>query len=203
MVTPNSFRRPTVVTFTQIGQKFGTESANKWAQLTLRSLRASTVSDKDKPSPAANPPGKESTREETSAKTKEPVGAVEPEQYVFGFSGSEVCGRPVDYVSIRSMDVFWWKFTHPFYVRRLAKVVPNDQAKHVFVGAGLIKPFFDSMQIRNPLEPMCFLVDHCGYVRWMSGGAPDVQEEALFPKLLSQLEIDYMLSKRSAVPPRK
>lgn len=102
---------------------------------------------------------------------------------------------PIDVVSLRSSDLYHYKWVQKLYISRFVSSLSKDEnlqshtiASTTFVGSKLLQPFFDPLGLRNYLSPYVFLVDGKGNIRWMSSGLPDSWEENLFPGLLKQLQ---------------
>lgn len=188
-LSPSSFRRPAVVIYSQLGQKFGVECDEAWRRLAYATICPALAPYLGTPSTLAPFP------------TPSPSG------------GSHKCS-PIDVVSLRSADLYKYRWVHALYVRRLAKTLQAESAgdgnegesekdkdkdgvrkllvaASTFVGSGLLEPFYQTLGLRNYLLPQVMLVDHEGVVRWLSGGLPDSYEAQHFPALLRQLETEY------------
>lgn len=76
----------------------------------------------------------------------------------------------------------------PYLFGSVESIVANT-----FVGCGLLKNFFaEPFCLRNYIGTTVLLVDHHGRVRWVSGGKPDEQERLAVPRLLRDLEAEYL-----------
>lgn len=101
---------------------------------------------------------------------------------------------PIDVVSLRSSDLYTYKWVQRLYISRFVSSLSKEEnlqdhavAATTFVGSKLLQPFAERLGLRNYLSPHVFLVDGKGNIRWMSSGLPDSCEENMFPGLLKQL----------------
>lgn len=198
------FRRPAVVIYSQLGQKLGAQADLEWRRLAYSVLNPKLLSYL----PKENAKGE---------------GHVNSEEAQHG-RGLRRCrnetlacpvdrNMPISVLSLRSMDVYKYRWVHKLYVRRFAgSLFPtatgaessDDRSllngfitsSSTFVGSKLLVPFYKSVGLRNYLSPHVILVDHEGVIRWVSGGCPDDYEKESFPTLLRQLEDEYRLAAR-------
>ncbi|EKF28554.1 hypothetical protein MOQ_007692 [Trypanosoma cruzi marinkellei] len=196
------FRRPAVVIYTQLGQKLGAQADLEWRRLAYKTIYPSLL----KYLPTADAKGEghvQSICEQNTGglryRSKEDSVTVRGQ------------GMPFDVVSLRSMDVYKYRWVHRLYVRRFAQslVSPsslehaaNDAqvnglitASTTFVGCKLLQPFYSVLGLRNYLSPHVMLIDHEGRIRWLTAGCPDDYEREHFPALLKQLEEEYYRAK--------
>ncbi|CAD2221678.1 hypothetical protein, conserved [Angomonas deanei] len=171
-LSPSAFRRPAVVIFSQLGQKFGSRADQEWRELAYKTICPTVL-------PYIRT--KEPENEGTVPKTVK-----EPHQR-----------KPIDVISLRSVDIYKYKWVHRLYIRRFANSLDMNSvpgimtANSTYVGTRLLEPFYSVLGLRNYLLPQVMLVDHEGVIRWLSAGCPDRYEAEHFPKLLAQLEAEY------------
>lgn len=200
-MSPSMFRRPAVVIYSQLGQKFGSQADTEWRRLAYASICPGLLPYVPMPSDA--------TKEvkDGSADAQSPYGL--REHALKGKEGTVPRAMPIDVVSMRSADVYKYGWVQRMYVNRFAKSLsqaspsgsagePSVQsvnqaliASTTFVGSQLLEPFYTTLGVRNYLLPHVMLVDHEGVIRWLSGGCPDANEKAVFSSLLKQLESEY------------
>lgn len=152
-----SFRRPAVVIFSQLGQKFGGDADTQWRRLAYRTI---------------NPFFLEEGKSSSVVSSQLPIDVISLRsadmsnfQWVQKLYISRFIATLANNDSISGLNL----------------------AMTTFVGTQLLQPFFESVGLRNYLSPYVFLVDRDGNIRWMSGGFPDAWEERLFPTLLGEL----------------
>ncbi|CAG9572317.1 conserved hypothetical protein [Leishmania major strain Friedlin] len=207
-MTPSMFRRPAVVIFSQLGQKFGSQADIHWRRLAYATICPGLL-------PYISSPAQEAgtaTSGATDAQSPYGVSRSGPT----GKDGSDARAAsssrpmPIDVISLRSADVYKYRWVQRLYVSRFAKSLSQttvsesgeqpsiDEIKNAliasstFVGSQLLEPFYATLGLRNYLLPHVMLVDHEGVIRWLSGGLPDADEKDVFPSLLRQLESDYL-----------
>ncbi|GET87643.1 hypothetical protein, conserved [Leishmania tarentolae] len=210
-MTPSMFRRPAVVIFSQLGQKFGSQADIDWRKLAYATTCPGLLPYISLPAQEADT-AKNSTTDAQSPSAFSRSGLT-------GKDGS--CSRaassprpmPIDVISLRSADVYKYRWVQRLYVSRFAKSLsqtaasvsgeqPSIEIKNAliasstFVGSQLLEPFYTTLGLRNYLLPHVMLVDHEGVVRWLSGGLPDADEKVVFPSLLRQLESEYLKASR-------
>ncbi|KAG5481546.1 hypothetical protein LSCM1_05565 [Leishmania martiniquensis] len=186
-IAPSMFRRPAVVIFSQLGQKFGSQADTDWRQLAYATTCPELL-------------------QYISLPAQEP-GVAKGDSGVLATSWRSM---PIDVISLRSTDVYMYRWVQRLYVSRFAKSLgqaavsesgeqPSVEecknaliASSTFVGNQLLEPFYATLGLRNYLLPHVMLVDHEGVVRWLSGGLPDADEKAVLPALLRQLESEYL-----------
>ncbi|KAG5508218.1 hypothetical protein JKF63_05474 [Porcisia hertigi] len=207
-ITPSTFRRPAVVIFSQLGQKFGSQADTDWRRLAYTTICPGLL-------PYISPSAQESSTVKVGpTDTHSPYSI--PRSGITGRrgSGAHAPSSPrsmsIDVVSLRSADVYKFSWVQRLYVSRFAKSLSQGSvsnwgegtsvnevqnalvASSTFVGSQLLAPFYSTLGLRNYLSPHVMLVDHEGVVRWLSGGLPDPDEKAVFPSLLQQLESEYL-----------
>lgn len=206
LLTPTTFRRPAVVIFSQLGQRFGSQADAEWRRLAYATVNPGLLPYMPLPDPAA-----EAGKGGAGEKASQPVVAGAAQKGKDGRSAhaNAVHAMPIDVISLRSADVYKYQWVQRLYMRRFAKslgkkaaaegVAPSVEevknaliASTTFVGSQLLEPFYATLGLRNYLLPHVMLVDHEGVVRWLSGGLPDADEKAVFPSLLRQLEVEYL-----------
>jgi hypothetical protein len=69
-----------------------------------------------------------------------------------------------------------------------ARRAPADVAQSTLVGERLVRPFMPTFGLRNFMGQYVIVVDHKGYVRWISCGPPDAGELEGLQRHLLQLE---------------
>jgi hypothetical protein len=208
VMTPSMFRRPAVVIYSQLGQKFGSQADTEWRRLAYASIN---------PDLLPYVPMLSDSSKEVKSDTPQ-------SQSPFGLQGQNRKGKdgtlsrtssarvmPIDVISLRSADVYKYGWVQRLYVNRFAKSLsqtPSSKpaavdahsvtevhhaliASTTFVGSQLLEPFYSTLGLRNYLLPHVMLVDHEGVIRWLSGGCPDANEKVVFPSLLRQLESEY------------
>ncbi|RNF10538.1 uncharacterized protein Tco025E_06787 [Trypanosoma conorhini] len=198
-----TFRRPAVVIYTQLGQKLGAQADLEWRRLAYATIHPSLLQFL---------PTADATGEGHVAST------CEHHKGGLRHSSREAPGSgrghamPLDVVSLRSMDVYKYRWVHRLYVRRFAQSLasPASSSEHTvgasavsglitasttFVGCRLLQPFYSVLGLRNYLSPHVMLVDHEGVIRWLTAGCPDDYEREHFPALLRQLEEEYNLAR--------
>ncbi|EAN88622.1 hypothetical protein, conserved [Trypanosoma cruzi] len=195
----STFRRPAVVIYTQLGQKLGAQADLEWRRLAYKTICPYLL----KCLPTADAKGEghvHSTCEQNTGglryRSKEDSVTLRRHS------------MPFDVVSLRSMDVYKYRWVHRLYVRRFAQslVPPPFSLEHAatdaqvnglitasttFVGCKLLQPFYSVLGLRNYLSPHVMLIDHEGRIRWLTAGCPDDYESEHFPALLKQLEEEY------------
>lgn len=175
----HSFQRPAVVIFSQLGQKFGAEADMSWRRAAYRTICPSV--DVTLGGEQQQQLNKTTLSFNTSS------------------SSQKKTSLPIDVISLRSSDLYQYKWVQKLYVSRFISSLSRMEesfgnhllASTTFVGSGLLQPFFHSLGLRNYLSPYVFLVDAQGRVRWMSSGLPDAWETDIFPCLLHQLVKEY------------
>lgn len=218
-----SFKKPTVVLLSQLGQRLGGEADRQWRAAVADALQQNS--------------SKSGTGIKRSiiGSVPSPLSTKKPAQAAAAPSSN----TPIQFLSVRSLDVQSYKWVHRLYVRRYVQSLPLHQPGSssssaptttsedsnnksppsssstaaptttggsaqpwsvpdtTFIGSNVFAPFFASpFCLRNYLLPTLLLVDHTGKVRWMSGGLPDAAEKASLPRLLGELELEYFKSKR-------
>lgn len=206
-ISPSTFRRPAVVIFSQLGQKFGSQADEEWRLLAYQTICPGLI-------PYAFDTRKSGPFDSSNTSLISPLGAQRSQK---GYEKGSPAGRPmsIDVVSLRSVDVYNYTWVQRLYIRRFAHSLahlqktqtssePDDAsdvqrervaaaltASSTFVGRKLLEPFYTALGLRNYLLPHVMLVDHEGVVRWLSGGCPDSGEKIVFPSLLHQLESEF------------
>ncbi|CCW63926.1 unnamed protein product [Phytomonas sp. EM1] len=203
-LSAGSFRRPALVIYSQLGHKFGSTADAMWRRLAYHTIC---------PALMAYMPEVEEQRTGADAAAK---GPLESKHHLKTTTHRNM---PIDVVSLRSMDLYKYRWVHNLYVQRFAQSLSmntqtsnnaqgNKKEDHfeaamvnnallastTFLGTKMLEPFFTSFNLRNYMCPYAMLVDHEGVVRWISGGCPDAYEAAHFPGLLRQLESEYFKS---------
>ncbi|KAK7197402.1 hypothetical protein NESM_000688400 [Novymonas esmeraldas] len=194
-VTPSTFRRPAVVIFSQLGQRFGSQADAEWRRLAYATLCPGLL-----PYIPVQAQAHEAAESAEVPKPRDRSGPSAPSSRAM----------PIDVISLRSADVYKYAWVQRLYMRRFAKSLSQPAtstaespasvtevrnaliASTTFVGSQLLEPFYATLGLRNYLFPHVMLVDHDGVVRWLSGGLPDAEEMAAFPSLLRQLESEYL-----------
>ncbi|KAG5481853.1 hypothetical protein LSCM4_06930 [Leishmania orientalis] len=207
-ISPSMFRRPAVVIFSQLGQKFGSQADIDWRQLAYATTCPGLL-------PYISFPAQEQgTAKGGTTDARSPHINSRCGMRKKGGSAALVASSPrpmpIDVISLRSADVYRYRWVQRLYVSRFAKSLAqatvaeaSEQpsagevknaliASSTFVGSQLLEPFYATLGLRNYLLPHVMLVDHEGVVRWLSGGLPDDDEKAVFPALLRQLESEYL-----------
>nr|CCC90496.1 conserved hypothetical protein [Trypanosoma congolense IL3000] len=201
-LSKSAFRQPAVVIYSQLGQKFGAQADLEWRRLAYSTIDPSILDC----FPKEDVRGKG----HVVSKTEQHIGGLRHRTQE-GTGGSKIRRAPIDVISLRSMDVYRYRWVHKLYVRRFTRslISPalslSDNAEgellgglitafSTFVGSKLLEPFYTSVGIRNYLSPHVMLVDHEGMIRWISAGCPDDYEKEHFPFLLRQLEDEYRQS---------
>ncbi|EPY21084.1 hypothetical protein STCU_08707 [Strigomonas culicis] len=191
-----TFRRPAVIIYSQLGQKYGSQADSEWRHLAYRTICPALL----RHVPGAVAPEKEPAAVHAQGGLR--AGAPTSSGGAGKGDAAAAGRRPIDIVSLRSVDLYKYKWVHRLYVQRFARsLAPATQAHDAvlagttYVGTQLLAPFYPVLGVRNYLLPHVLLVDHEGVVRWMSGGCPDEAEQAVFPSLLRQLELEYYKSK--------
>ncbi|CAJ1987875.1 hypothetical protein conserved [Leishmania donovani] len=198
-MTPSMFRRPAVVIFSQLGQKFGSQADIHWRRLAYATTCPGLL-------PYIFPSAQEAGTATSGVSRSGPTG----KDGSVARAASSSRSMPIDVISLRSADVYKYRWVQRLYVSRFAKSLSQttvsesgeqpsiDEIKNAliasstFVGSQLLEPFYATLGLRNYLLPHVMLVDHEGVVRWLSGGLPDADEKAVFPSLLRQLESEYL-----------
>ncbi|KEG09266.1 hypothetical protein DQ04_05511010 [Trypanosoma grayi] len=199
MFSPSMFRRPAVIIYSQLGQKLGAQADLEWRHLAYTTLYPSLLqylpeTDIKGEGHVLSPSGQH------RGGLRHRSGGT--------FQGVKGHAMPIDIISLRSMDVYKYRWVHKLYVRRFAQslfpsVASSDcatsdsqvngvlTASSTFVGCKLLQPFYPVLGLRNYLSPHVMLVDHEGRIRWLSAGCPDDYEREHFPALLKQLADEY------------
>lgn len=204
--SPSAFRRPAVVLFSQLGQRFSSEAEQQWRRLAYETICPAVLPYL--PEPKETPPA--SVAKSASAAAAPAMSAVASPKGASAKAGSRaVPVKPIDVVSIRSVDYYKYSWVHHLYIKRFAKTLSASVeadtavlnallASTTFVGTRLLEPFYDVLGLRNYLAPYAMLVDHEGVIRWLSAGCPDQEERQHFPALLRQLEAEFYKSKMAS-----
>ena len=208
VISSSMFRRPAVVIYSQLGQKFGSQADAEWRRLAYASICPGLVPYVPLPSDVAKA-GKSGASEMQSPYGLSPQIGKGREGNASRASSSRA--MPIDVISLRSADVYKYGWVQRMYVNRFAKSLSQQRlaastaadapsvtevnsaliASTTFVGSQLLEPFYTTLGLRNYLLPHVMLVDHEGVIRWLSGGCPDANEKAVFASLLRQLEVEY------------
>lgn len=216
-----AIRRPTMVIFSQLGQKVGGQADRMWREIALAHTSPSFLS-KVYPRMKVDADGGKATT------TAERVTTI-------------THTKPLDVLSMRSLDVQTYKWVHRLYVRRFLRslldntyqvsTAPtttttttmgthasatvnaaevsgssphgaaadsedirqayNEWLLSTTVVGNGMLKPFFNVGVRNYLSPYVFLLDHKGNVRWMTAGLPDAKEREALPKLFQQLGLEY------------
>ncbi|ESL06598.1 hypothetical protein TRSC58_05725 [Trypanosoma rangeli SC58] len=197
--SPAAFRRPMVVIYTQLGQKLGAQADLEWRRLAYATIHPPLLQYLPMADAAAEghvPSACERHKGGLRHRSKE--ASVNGREHVM----------PLDVVSLRSMDVYKYRWVQRLCVRRFAQslVPPAHSVQHTvseaavnglitasttFVGCKLLQPFYSVLGLRNYLSPHVMLVDHEGVIRWLAAGCPDDYEREHFPALIKQLAEEY------------
>ncbi|KPA76202.1 putative mitochondrial hypothetical protein [Leptomonas pyrrhocoris] len=210
VMSPSMFRRPAVVIYSQLGQRFGSQADTEWRRLAYTSICPGLLPY----IPMLSNTAKEVKDETAGVQSPYSVSGQTGKKKDGSFSRSSASSRsmPIDVISLRSVDVYKYAWVQRMYVNRFAKSLSQTTsaagstaagepsvaevnraliASTTFVGSQLLQPFYTTLGLRNYLLPHVMLVDHEGVIRWLSGGCPDANEEAVFSSLLRQLESEY------------
>ncbi|KAG8347669.1 hypothetical protein ERJ75_000061000 [Trypanosoma vivax] len=199
-----TFHKPAVVIYTQLGQKMGAQADLEWRRLAYETINPSLAEYFSKTNDRHGGrvlQGLEQHKDGLRQQVNLPTHGVR------GYR------MPISVFSLRSMDVYKYRWVHRLYVRRFAQSLYSTDgpfvesatdsnvrgllvASSTFVGSKLLAPFYSGVGLRNYLSPHVMLVDHEGIVRWLSAGCPDEHEREYFPRLLRQLEEEYYQSRR-------
>ncbi|CCW70793.1 unnamed protein product [Phytomonas sp. Hart1] len=205
-LSAKSFRRPALVIYSQLGQKFGSIADLMWRRLAYHTICPALLAY----IPKIEEPNTNTAKGSPEWKSSPPHSTTTTHRRM-----------SIDVVSLRSMDLYTYKWVHSLYVRSFARSLSlnkqtNERTKETkgldtkrdhhkeatiinnallasttFVGSKILEPFNSSLGLRNYLCPYAMLVDHEGVVRWIGGGCPDAYEATHFPGLLKQLENEY------------
>jgi hypothetical protein len=192
MINRTSFAKPTLVTMSQLTFHYPVQQFDeKWIEL-LRPETSPFFNTND-----TTASGTPSEGDGAAAPEAKP-GPAAPSTTMQGKSSSTASAifhkENFNVLRLKSVETSAVRWMKPIVVNNFVKQLTTQGAQETLMGDKLVRSFMPTFNLRNFSTTYCLLVDTKGRVRWMSAGEPTLQEKAIFPTLLRELEMEYLTS---------